>query len=735
MSTGSSKRFDTRHLSVLLSKQLSQELWYERLNIVGKVKKLCQLCAGSFWFWTTVAVFTLVEPVLCSFNPRGHILLAQLGVLAISSLLYAVQLIGVATREWDKIILIRAMASSSSMLAVPDFTIVKLLIFFTAEGEYILEFCCLLGGWLSIFVSPGVAILRCFRVFRLLWFYEITVFRTAVEGALNPIFGAAFVTRCFKVLRFAIKALTALGNEMFRLTNATRGGLFLMLLFFYSAVILGNATFVETLGELDNCHSRSQCAYTLMRLAFYDGDAFDFIYKLTKHHRFLFCICIVYLCLTAFGIMNGLVGIFGTAFATASDEAFRDEDSDAGSSRSSRSGSRDEFDGEQQGGAGAGDEDTRLRTHRLASLLFQSFKGGLEEGAADCRGDLSPAAAAGSRRNSEAAQFQPFSSAAPLTVHGAVPVSDCALSSDEEGAVCEGALTVAPSILPGSSSAPAAAAAESTAGVVSPRDGAAAERMRSEIGQLTSTEKSAVARQLAGKLGAKSQFALTELKKIVQDTAASPPAPSLRKGLSHHGEFRHQGTGKVLPFHTDGDAVLDVASGVGAAASPRFPPARSQHTGGVGRQPSSKSIAAASEHHHAPRTHGAGMFGLLRQQKSDRSLAASELHHRYKPHTHQHAHHHGVRPSPFAAELHGNSGGDRHHHHHHSAGQHGDSSSTAAEVKALTLNVQALTRTVEAQNVAILSLLRHVQSTVGTATTAEAPLTAKEHSQAGGEAV
>ena len=152
------------------------------------------------------------------------------------------------------------------------------------------------------------------------------VFKRSTEANLSPLFGVEFVKRGFKVLKFAIKSLTALGNEMFRLTNATKGGLLLMLIFFYSAFVMGTTLWIETGGDDPACDSFQMCTYTMMRLTFYDGTGFDFTYSLTSKHRFLFFLCIVYMCLTSFGILNGLVGIFGTAFSAASDDAFNDSD-------------------------------------------------------------------------------------------------------------------------------------------------------------------------------------------------------------------------------------------------------------------------------------------------------------------------------------------------------------------------------------------------------------------------
>lgn len=157
-------------------------------------------------------------------------------------------------------------------------------------------------------------------------FYEVDVFRETTIRFFSPYFGTEFIVRGFKVLKFAINALTALGNEMFRLTAETRGALLLMMMFFYSAFVLGATLFVETNMNSDLCQSMGHCTWTLVRLTFFDGDGLDFAYYLTSDHRILFFIVMVYLCITSFGILNGLVGVFGTALARASHLAFEDEE-------------------------------------------------------------------------------------------------------------------------------------------------------------------------------------------------------------------------------------------------------------------------------------------------------------------------------------------------------------------------------------------------------------------------
>lgn len=147
-------------------------IWYHRLNLMNKFKKFCQWCTAKYEFWCIVGASALLEPVLCSMWPVGYILTAQVLVLAVSTFLYVIQLVGVASKEWEKIIMIEALSSLQSV-AIPkhmmDLSLLKVFIFFTAEGEYILEFFCLLLGWILIFWHPGLAALRCFRPFRLLW--------------------------------------------------------------------------------------------------------------------------------------------------------------------------------------------------------------------------------------------------------------------------------------------------------------------------------------------------------------------------------------------------------------------------------------------------------------------------------------------------------------------------------------------------------------------------------------
>jgi hypothetical protein len=154
-------------------------------------------------------------------------------------------------------------------------------------------------------------------------FYESDIVQEGAHRHLNGVVGGPTVDRTFALMQFAIRSLTALGNEMFRFTNKTKGGLILMIVFFYTAFVFGAALWVETGHKMRDCRTLGSCTYTMMRLTFYDGTGFDYAYELSAQgHKFLFILVMIYLCVTSFGILNGLVGLFGTAFNEASLMAF-----------------------------------------------------------------------------------------------------------------------------------------------------------------------------------------------------------------------------------------------------------------------------------------------------------------------------------------------------------------------------------------------------------------------------
>lgn len=133
--------------------------------------KACQVCTDNFYFWIVVALFALFEPLLCSKYPTPVLLSIQYAVLAVSTMLYVIQLIGVASREWEAIQDMQMGLEEHDFSLAPSngAKVLKLFIFLMNEEEYFFEMMCLTLGWALIFPYPGIAALRCFRVFRLLW--------------------------------------------------------------------------------------------------------------------------------------------------------------------------------------------------------------------------------------------------------------------------------------------------------------------------------------------------------------------------------------------------------------------------------------------------------------------------------------------------------------------------------------------------------------------------------------
>eukprot|EP00981_Chlorochromonas_danica_P000192 scaffold50_cov162-Ochromonas_danica.AAC.10 len=208
------------------------------------------------------------------------------------------------------------------LLASPRHAARDIFVFFLGRGEYLMEGFCLAVGIAFLYTFPGIAALRCFRVFRLLWLSEKPLFRTEIMKHFSPVVGQDLVDRVFCVCTFSIRSLSALGDEMFRLTAQTRGGLFLMLVLFYMAYVLGLVLWIETDDESISCGGLGSCMYMMLRLTLFDGDGLTYAYNLTHKHRFLFFLTMAYMCVTAFGVINGLIGIFGTVFARAAEQSW-----------------------------------------------------------------------------------------------------------------------------------------------------------------------------------------------------------------------------------------------------------------------------------------------------------------------------------------------------------------------------------------------------------------------------
>lgn len=304
----------------------------------GNVWKLCYDITCWHWFWILVTCLILSEPYLVSWNPLIYpdMKLISSGVLTASSVCLGIQLAGRAFMITDEVYVSEINRSGAASNTQEDgspklkdkiWITLKKLIF---SGSFVLEMVCLLIGWIFLWWRPGMATLRCFRAFRILWYHDLPPallepLKRALSIFFSPIGGRNFVDLFFKVMKFATVTLSHLGQEMIFLTKKSRGGFIIMVLLLYTAYVLGTTLWIETSdSHLDNdfCVTLGSCTYTMLRLTFFDGNGFDFAYSLVHDHPILFTICCLYLCVTSFGLVNGLIGVFGDIFKDDSDRVF-----------------------------------------------------------------------------------------------------------------------------------------------------------------------------------------------------------------------------------------------------------------------------------------------------------------------------------------------------------------------------------------------------------------------------
>jgi hypothetical protein len=295
-----------------------------------------------YFFWILVSLLIISEPILVSWNPYDwpNVIYIASGILSASTVCLIIQLLGKAydlfqddenfRKEKHKRNKMKLSTDEEQVHIKDKFHVFFMKVVFS--GSFLLEAACLSFGWVTLYTWPGLATLRCFRAFRLLWFHELPhnvliPLKEELSKLLWPFGGANFVDLLFKVMKYATTTLSHLGQEMLFLTKKSRGGFILMFMLFYIAYVLGTTLWIETaktdLGN-DFCTDVLSCTYTMLRLTFFDGNGFDYAFSLvaTKKHTILFCVCVLYLCITSFGIVNGLIGVFGDIFKDDSDRVF-----------------------------------------------------------------------------------------------------------------------------------------------------------------------------------------------------------------------------------------------------------------------------------------------------------------------------------------------------------------------------------------------------------------------------
>lgn len=103
-----------------------------------------------FWFITTT--FIVMEPILCSYNPSSSraAYYLQIAVLIGSTICFIVQLVGNVAYK-------HMVLNDGDVGATTDVDKILDLRNLLFTGAFVLEFFCLLCGWVFIFIRPGTA--------------------------------------------------------------------------------------------------------------------------------------------------------------------------------------------------------------------------------------------------------------------------------------------------------------------------------------------------------------------------------------------------------------------------------------------------------------------------------------------------------------------------------------------------------------------------------------------------
>ena len=290
-----------------------------------KFFRLCYTITSWHIYWLIYTFIIIIEPFLISQNPYRYpgMWRAQQVLLLLSSILFGIQYFG-------SLYLVKKMLQEERSGHVTHWEMWKTS---TLSPPFYLEIACFACGWVFIWQFPGIASLRCFRFLRIFWYYDLP---EPILGPVKTFFayfaGLETVELSLKVMEFASRTLESMGQEMFYLSKKTRGGFILVFIMFFSSYILGVVLFISTEYSEDYegmadvpsevCYSVPSCMYIMVRLTFFDGDAFNYVYTLVTDHPILFGVVCIYFFLTAIGITNGLIGVFGDIFKEASNNTF-----------------------------------------------------------------------------------------------------------------------------------------------------------------------------------------------------------------------------------------------------------------------------------------------------------------------------------------------------------------------------------------------------------------------------
>lgn len=181
------------------------------------------LSEASFYKFYVFSATSLaaLEAVVVSYSPEGWWLILQQVILALSTALF----ISVIVASYSFI-------PGKSKTGLSRFQ--KLQRIMTIETVF--EFGTLIFGWALLFTYPGIAVLRCLRLLRFLWFFEF-IYAHDRDTFL------VWILRNFEI---ALDFLEKVYEDM--LTRRTPGGTVVLALFFYTCYVFGASIWIYTKG-------------------------------------------------------------------------------------------------------------------------------------------------------------------------------------------------------------------------------------------------------------------------------------------------------------------------------------------------------------------------------------------------------------------------------------------------------------------------------------------------------
>ena len=233
-------------------------------ELIDKARERLKESVSHRVFWLFIALSTLLaiaEPVVISFHATlSHSVWMwwQLFLLTTSTVFYIVLLI-----------------VTFYFLGVVENSLcwtTKLILLY--DGEVLFETACLILGWIFIFNNPGIATLRCMRIFRMLWFFELgehLKYRNPEDHWVS----------ISNICYICVQYLEGIGAEIF--TAKSKGGVVLLVIYFYVTYVFAVLFYIEeatlitpndtnpTTGNATLCATITGCYLTLTRLNLYDG--------------------------------------------------------------------------------------------------------------------------------------------------------------------------------------------------------------------------------------------------------------------------------------------------------------------------------------------------------------------------------------------------------------------------------------------------------------------------------